>query len=31
MAKNNTEIYRQIFACIPDDNVKETKEYYKFK
>ncbi|KAF0480564.1 phospholipase D/nuclease [Gigaspora margarita] len=29
-AKNNTDIYRSIFKCIPDDNVTNWKQYEEF-
>lgn len=29
-AKQNTDIYRKIFACTPDDNVQELKDVDDF-
>ncbi|QSL67046.1 hypothetical protein MERGE_001433 [Pneumocystis wakefieldiae] len=31
IAQRNTEIYRQVFRCMPDNEVRTWKEYYNYK
>lgn len=31
IAQKNTEIYRQVFRCMPDNEVRTWKEYYRYK
>ncbi|KTW28142.1 hypothetical protein T552_02001 [Pneumocystis carinii B80] len=31
IAQRNTEIYRQVFRCMPDNKVRTWKEYYRYK
>ncbi|KAG4304440.1 hypothetical protein PORY_002150 [Pneumocystis oryctolagi] len=31
VAQKNTEIYRQVFRCMPDNEVRTWKDYYRYK